>query len=93
LLLYRILNRGQELDSVARTQLDSSFKVRDRLIHLKPGGHVAASELDSAFGGFWYADMLLGKAWVRARSNRRPRSVPVQTYLTMERLSDGEGKI
>jgi len=56
-----------------------SFKIRDRLRHPKPGGCVEPSELDSAFAGLLNADILLAKAWVKAKSNTTARPVLVRS--------------
>lgn len=79
LLLYKILNDDQRLNDGARTDLDRALKIRDRLIHPKPGNPVEMSELESAFGGFFRADVALAEAWVKAKSNRTPRPVLVHS--------------
>jgi len=75
LLLYKILNGDQKLNDGARTDLDRALKIRDRLIDPKPGNPVEMSELDSAFGGFFRADVALAEAWVKAKSKKRRRPI------------------
>jgi len=73
LLLYRLLNGGQSLDPGIGRRLESSLKLRDRLVHPKPGQPIDALELERAYNGFLEADVALATAWVRANSERALR--------------------
>jgi len=76
LLLLGILNGERELPK--EPGLRTSFQIRDRLVHPKPGGSVAPSDLHDAFFGFLGADIDLGIAWKKAKSIKPPRPRLVQ---------------
>jgi len=68
LLLFRLLGGNEDLPHNVRTELDNSFKIRDQLVHPKPGQPVKLAENEGlngmrAFYGFLNADLHLWKLW------------------------------
>ena len=75
LLLYRLCSKGKQLDEKTKAKLESAFKVRDALVHPKPGCQVSLSVENrgtKAFLDFMTADMMLTQ---EAKANATPRSL------------------
>jgi len=102
LLLYSLLSKGRDLRDSTRARLNSSFRVRDGLVHPKPGASIDLLRDDAAekaVMGFLIADLLLAAVWANAGGHRARPTVGLAALLRPGAKTDngeahhGQGKI
>jgi hypothetical protein len=68
LLLYAIVNGGEQLNEKLRRGLEKAFKVRDGIIHPKPSVQprsLSSESSESTFYTFFTADLFIARAWFK----------------------------
>lgn len=66
LLLFRLLTGDKEFPSDLLAELDNSFRIRDMLVHPKPGVSIDVSKdnmAEKVVFGFLKADLFLSRVW------------------------------
>jgi hypothetical protein len=69
LLLYAIVNGGEQLNERLRRDLEEAFKVRDGILHPKPSVQprsVSSEYSENTFYAFFTADLFIARAWFKA---------------------------